>query len=99
MSHDITQGREVEQRVQQVKEQEWSKIASLQQDKIQLEEDLTKAQQHNATFLSSQHVMADKHRDEMRQLLADKVANHAVTRGSCDPFIVYSQTSKRNWMR
>ena len=73
MPHNITQGREVEQRVQQVKEQEWSKIASLQQDKIQLEEDLTKAQQHNATYLSSQQVMADKHRDELRQLLADKV--------------------------
>ena len=73
MSYDITQGREVEQRVQQVKEQEWSKIASLQQDKIQLEEDLTKVQQHNATYLSSQQMMADKHRDEMRQVLADKV--------------------------
>jgi len=71
--YDITQGREVEQRVQQVKEQEWNKIAALQQDKLQLEEELTKAQQQNASYLSSQQLITDKQRDELRQVLADKV--------------------------
>ena len=71
--YDITQGREVEQRVQQVKEQEWNKIAALQQDKLQLEEEFTKAQQQNASYLSSQQLITDKHREELRQVLADKV--------------------------
>lgn len=67
------QNRELERRVQEVKEQEWNKIAGLQQDKIQLEEELSKAQEQNANSLSNQQALTNKFCDEIRQLEIDKV--------------------------
>lgn len=59
--------------MQEVKEQEWNKIAVLQQDKMQLEEELSKAQKLNAHGLSDQQALTTKFRDEIRQLEIDKV--------------------------
>ena len=59
--------------MQEVKEQEWNKIAVLQQDKMQLEEELSKAQKLSAHGLSDQHALTTKFRDEIRQLEIDKV--------------------------
>lgn len=70
--HD-TQNRELERRVQEVKEQEWNKMAVLQQDKMQLEEELSKAQKQNAHNMTDQQSLANKYRDEIRQLDMDKV--------------------------
>lgn len=59
--------------MQEVKEQEWNKIATLQQDKMQLEEELSKAQKQNTHSLSDQQALTNKFRDEIRQLEIDKV--------------------------
>jgi len=59
--------------VQEVREQEWNKIAGLEQDKIQLEEELSKVQKQNANSLSNQQALTNKFRDEIRQLEIDKV--------------------------
>lgn len=59
--------------MQEVKEQEWNRIATLQQDKMQLEEELSKAQKQNAGSLSDQQTLTNKFHDQIRQLEIDKV--------------------------
>lgn len=61
--------------MQEVKEQEWNKIAVLQQDKMQLEEELSKCQKQNAYSLSDQQALANKFHDEIRQHEIDKVCS------------------------
>ena len=48
-------------------------MAVLQQDKMQLEEELSKAQKQNAHSMSDQQALASKYCDEIRQLEVDKV--------------------------
>ena len=48
-------------------------MAALQQDKMQLEEELSVAQKQNANSLSDQQALANKFHDEIRQLEIDKV--------------------------
>ena len=45
----------------------------LQQDKMQLEEELSKYQKQNAHSLSDQQALTNKFRDEIRQHEIDKV--------------------------
>lgn len=73
LHHIILQNRELERRVQEVKEQEWNKMAVLQEDKIQLEEELSKAQKQNANNHSNQQALTNKFQDEIRRLEVDKV--------------------------
>ena len=75
--------------MQEVKEQEWNKIAVLQQDKMQLEEELSKAQKLNAHGLSDQQALTTKFRDEIRQLDIDKVA--------CERFKCYNTINRERF--
>ena len=59
--------------MQEVKEQEWNKIAVLQQDKMQLEEELSRCKKQSAHSLSDQQALTNKFNDEIRQHEMDKV--------------------------
>ena len=56
-----------------MKEQEWNKIAVLQQDKLQLEEELSRCKKQSTHSLSDQQALMNKFHDEIRQHEIDKV--------------------------